>query len=125
MKTFIVPDFTFVENLPDMNGVFNETEVTENVEIRCAERTKLEDSIFITSIFDNEDNSAKRRVNDAIEYVNIFVKDKILAKRISNDPLACLALFSNEKVQEDLINFINRANKTLGTQTPEQKSKPE
>lgn len=121
MGTFKISSFTFVEKLPDKKGTFNEVEVTEDVEIRHAERTKLEDSIFITSLLDNADSTTERKINDAIKYVNIFVVDKTLAKRISSDGIACLSLFSSEQVQEDLINFINRAGKTLNMQMPEQK----
>ena len=118
MSAFKVSNFTFVEKLPDKKGIFEEIEVTEDVELRHAERTRLEDSIFITSLLDT---TTERKINDAIKYVNIFVVDKTLAKRISSDGIACLSLFSSEQVQEDLINFINRAGKTLNMQMPEQK----
>ena len=45
MSTFKVSNFTFVEKLPDKKGIFEEIEVTEDVELRHAERTRLEDSI--------------------------------------------------------------------------------
>lgn len=121
MSTFKVSSFTFVEKLPDKKGIFEEVEVTEDVELRHAERTRLEDSIFITSLLDNSDTTAERKINDAIKYVNIFVVDKTLAKRISSDGIACLSLFSSDQVQEDLVNFINRAGRTLNMQMPEQK----
>lgn len=121
MSTFKVSNFTFVEKLPDKKGIFEEIEVTEDVELRHAERTRLEDSIFITSLLDNSDTTAERKINDAIKYVNIFVIDKTLAKRISSDGIACLSLFTSDQVQEDLVNFINRAGRTLNMQMPEQK----
>ena len=39
MSTFKVSSFTFVEKLPDKKGIFEEIEVTEDVELRHAERT--------------------------------------------------------------------------------------